>query len=204
MTIPGGLIIDAIFRPNRRLEWKEKSADGKDNTKAIKAMCTIEESHYDELAITDHPVEFGASISDHAYMLPYELRIRFAWSKSGNSIDSIIKSGLAALDSAMSGADNYLEAQYRALRTLQQKRLPFDIITGKRLYQDMLIKSLAVETDAKTENALFVEMVCRQVMIVKVAGGALDSGAQKNPAETAGVSDAGAKQAQPAPGAAPN
>jgi len=44
----------------------------------------IEEDHDDELIITQHPVELGAIISDHAYKKPSEVRVRCAWNNSGS------------------------------------------------------------------------------------------------------------------------
>ena len=43
---------------------------------------TIEEEGTDELTITEHPVEQGAAISDHAYKEPARLRIRAMCSNS--------------------------------------------------------------------------------------------------------------------------
>ena len=42
----------------------------------------IEEMHRDRLIITDHPVESGAAISDHAFKMPVEVDMRVGWSDS--------------------------------------------------------------------------------------------------------------------------
>ena len=46
----------------------------------LTADITIEESERDELTITEHPVEQGAPIADHAFKRPSEVTIRAAWS----------------------------------------------------------------------------------------------------------------------------
>lgn len=40
--------------------------------------CVLSEHHSDVLKITDHPVEFGAPISDHAFLMPRRVDIRLA------------------------------------------------------------------------------------------------------------------------------
>ena len=41
--------------------------------KDIIAQATFEERHIDELEVTDHPVQQGAMISDHAFRRPLSL-----------------------------------------------------------------------------------------------------------------------------------
>lgn len=110
--------------------------------------CTIDERHSDRMVVTEHPVEQGAAISDHAYKLPEEVVLRYGWSDSTG------------------GYENYSVFAYEQLLALQNKREPFDIYTGKRLYQSMLITSIDVTTDAANEHATIATIVCRRVIIV--------------------------------------
>ena len=48
------------------------------------ADVTISEEHVDELTITDHPVEEGAMISDHAFKNPMRVVITVGYSGSTN------------------------------------------------------------------------------------------------------------------------
>ena len=43
---------------------------------------TMEEVHQDDLEITDHPIEQGASITDHAFKRPAEVTLKIGWSNS--------------------------------------------------------------------------------------------------------------------------
>lgn len=106
----------------------------------------LEESHEDGLEITEHPVEHGANINDHAWLKPATVTIR-------------------AGVSDMAG-DGHSRDVYEQLQKLQASREPFSIVTGKRLYDDMLLETLTTVTDANTENALMVSAQCRQVIIV--------------------------------------
>jgi hypothetical protein len=108
----------------------------------------IEEIHRDELQITQHPVETGTPVSDHAFMMPVTVEMRCGWSNS--SAQSV----------------GYVQAVYSALQQLQQSRTPFNITTGKRQYSNMLIRSLIVRTDPDSEYTLNVIALCQQVTIV--------------------------------------
>jgi hypothetical protein len=147
----------------------------------------LEEMHDDEIVITDHPVEKGAQIADHFYKKPSELTIRCAWSNSPSSSGSLMGkavgaasavggpivriaaaagSTISAVQSLLSGsAANQVNAIYQKLLALQISGVPFDIYTGKRVYTDMLFRSLHVHTDANTENSLLLTARCRQVLI---------------------------------------
>lgn len=158
-------IITAIFNPARSIG-------------SIAIQCSLEESHYDELQITDHPVEMGAMISDHAFKRPAEVVIRAGWSNSGLQAVITDLTHAQALFQPFSPAGafalsttpfNYADQVYQQLLTLQASRQKFQIITGKRVYQDMLIRSLAVTTDEKTNNALLCTAVCRQIIIANTS-----------------------------------
>src|SRR5260364_458704 len=101
----------------------------------------IEEGHRDALPITEHPVEQGAAIADHAYVRPAEVGMRCGFGP-GNAF------------SRMESSDPAWMCQQ--LRALQASRQPFDVITGKRAYRNMLIPQLTVTTAPESEHALMV------------------------------------------------
>jgi hypothetical protein len=139
---------------------------------------TIEERHSDRLQVTQHPVELGANISDHAFMLPFELSLRYGWSGSSSF-----------------GGPLYVQEIYQQLLFLQKSRIPFDIITGKRVYQNMLLLAIETPTDSHTEEVLMVELHCQQVIIVSTSSTpATPTSAQAQPAQTAGDLPTGQQQ----------
>ncbi len=165
----------------------------------IVAQATIEERHHDELTITDHPVEMGANISDHAFLRPAEVTIRCGWSNSGGDSLSGVLGG--------STGDSYVRSIYQKLRELQGLREPFDLVTGKRSYKNMLLASLTITTDPRTENALMVTATCRQIIIVQTQAATMPpKDAQAKPGKTSVVVKQGFKQPifgpEPSPGGA--
>ncbi len=116
------------------------------------ADLTISEEHTDEVTVTDHPVEQGANVSDHAFANPVRVIIRVGYSNSSQN---------AAGNSA------YVNQQYQNFITLKLARKPFSIITGRRNYSNMLIIGLALTTDPTTANSMILTVTCREVIMVQ-------------------------------------
>lgn len=166
----------------------------------------IDETHHDELEITNHPIEQGSTISDHAFMRPAELTVRCGWSNSPSvpglfgGLAAGLPTTIDAVQSLLSGstADQVREI-YAKLLKLQASRIPFSVFTGKRNYDNMLMKSLTTVTDKDTENALIITASFVQLIIVKtqLLNVAADAGNQANASATQPTSDEGTKQLTP-------
>lgn len=173
----------------------------------------VEEVHQDRLEITEHPIEQGAAIADHAYKRPAELTLRCGWSNSP-AVSGLL-SGLAAapgatvagVQSILSGnATSQVREVYDKLLQLQASREPFTVYTGKRVYQNMLLQALSVTTDAKSENSLIVVASLRQIIIVQTQLVTISApaSAQTDPGATQPPSNKGVKALQPAPNFRPS
>ncbi len=177
-------VVTAVFMPKRKLG-------------PIKAQVTIEETHSDELVITEHPVEQGAAISDHAYKRPAEVTLKCGWSNSGlQSVGQVLTAAYGLIADGSSGSGfNYVKDVYRKLLALQESRIPFTILTGKRQYKNMLIRSLSTTTDETSENCLNVTVSCREVILVRTRVTTVPPrDVHKEPAKTAPVEDKGTKR----------
>ena len=172
------------------------------------AQVVLEEIHQDTLEITDHPVDQGAVISDHAFKRPSELVVKCAWSNSptvAGLIDGVVgglKTTISGAQSLLSGnSENQVRDIYDKLLKLQESRVPFDVFTGKRIYTNMLVQSLSVTTDKQSENSLMVTATLRQVLIVatQTLTVAAPASRQTNPSATAPPINSGAKALTPAP-----
>ncbi len=141
----------------------------------------IREQHKDELQITDHPIQTGSPVSDHAFRLPAEVTIECAWSESPQSknlLDSAmnIVGSVKNIASVLTGAgQDQSRAIYELLRKMQDTAVLLNVTTGKRVYKNMLLKSLAVTTEPETENVLMVTAVLREVFIVDTNSATLSS-----------------------------
>lgn len=150
------------------------------NMGGLQFAVVVEEQHEDKLTITEHPVEQGANVNDHAYVMPAMLTIRAGVSDAGGA-----------------GAAREM---YEKLLDLMRKREPFDIVTGKRLYENMLLENVSTSTDSQSEHSLIVTAQCREVIIVRTQVASVPPRKRhKNAARTGGVSDKGQKQAKARP-----
>jgi hypothetical protein len=140
------------------------------------ADVTVEEIHNDVLEITRRPVEIGAAITDHSYMLPASVVIKAGWSNSSPQ----------AL-----GNPDYVNETYAALLALQATREPFDIVTGKRAYQSMLMGRINARTDERSENVLMLEVDCREVILVSTQTVSVPTKDQASPESTGGTTSRG-------------
>jgi hypothetical protein len=142
------------------------------------ADAVLEERLEDETEITAHPVEVGATVSDHAYDRPSEITLTYVWSMASDQNDD--------------ETDTFLNGLYRKILQLRAEHIPFKVITGKRSYAAMLISSLMVHIDKTTENVLLIRIGCREILmastqVVTVA----DAGNHAQPDKTAPVLNQG-------------
>ncbi len=134
----------------------------------------LNESTTDTLTITKQPVQQGASITDHAYMEPTVFTATMLFR------DNLTKS---------------LSKIYKELQELQMSRVPFNIVTPKRIYSSMLISTLSQVTDKSTENCLSITMSCQEVIIVSVTTTTVPRVKQKNAGATGKTEESGKKSA---------
>lgn len=154
------------------------------------ADVTIEEKHKDELQITEHPTEVGSSISDHAYKEAPEVTMKIGWSESAGRLNGLV-------GDTMLGGTLGLVGIYETLQQLQNNKVLLIVSTGKRLYTNMLIKSLANTTEMSSENALMIDLTFKKVNIVQTHETNVLIENQKSPESTAGVQNGGTVQPQP-------
>lgn len=159
---------------------------------ALIADVTTQEQHDDQLTITDHPVEKGSPVSDHAYLMPPKVTIKIGWSAS--SVPKNQELGDAFLGDA---SEVNLSSIYERLLGMQRRAELISVSTGKRLYQNMLIQSLGETTDVTSEYALNITMTLRQLFIANTQQTSLYVDQQAKPDETAPVADGGVKQPKP-------
>lgn len=108
----------------------------------------VAEAHRDELLITQHPVEGGGIISDHAFKRPAEVEMQIGYSDAtGRYI-------------------GYSRDAYEALLAIQAARRPINVSTGKRRYRNMLVRGISTITDNHSANILMATVSLQEVLIV--------------------------------------
>jgi hypothetical protein len=135
-------------------------------------------------------------------------------SLSGGLDPSSLVDGLTdALPDFSGGIDGVASAQagegtgqpkdiYAKFLALQASAVPFDVFTGKRSYTNMLIADMTTVTDKTTENALYLRLRLKEIIIVQSATQSSVSAAQDDqeaPEDTAASADQGDQQLTDAP-----
>ena len=100
--------------------------------------------HTSSLSITQHQVESGGVIADHAYLLPREIEMQIAVS------DATVYP-LSSFNGE--GSSRSINA-YKLLQELQRTRTPLSVFTKFDTYENCLIRDLSAEDSADTVNAL--------------------------------------------------
>lgn len=110
--------------------------------------------HTTSLTLTQHPVQSGAAISDHAYIEPDEVSLEIGMSDT-------------VADAA--GVGEHSVNAYARLREIMQAREPLTLITRLRTYPNMVITSISAPDDYKTMHALRANVYLQQVNVVAVS-----------------------------------
>lgn len=136
------------------------------------ATVTEREAATDTATITKHPVQAGTPISDHMIQQPAELSLDVSWADTGTPLPMV----------------------YQQLLDMQKNKVLSTVVTGKRIYNNMAIGSIANTTDYKTNSILKItlslqEVITADVVAVKVPPRKV----QKTPAKTQPAVDTGAK-----------
>lgn len=165
----------------------------------------FEERHLDELEITQHPVERGSPISDHAFKRPMELMMVLGFSNTVSLAElgsDLIGGNLS--DVAFDVTNNKINDAYTNLRTLQDTKALCSVTTKKRTYQNMVVKGLSAITNVETENSLIVEVFFQEVIIVDTQVSAMAPLSQQaQPQKTGDVANTGTKIASTGGNAGP-
>jgi hypothetical protein len=145
----------------------------------VSAHVTIEESERDEVTSTQHPVEQGAPIADHAFKQPEEVTVRAGWNLQDGDL------------SAESGI-------YGWFLNWQASFILFDLVTGKRVHRNMLINSIINVTDSQTEYSLMLNITCREIILTKTQTATVSNQNQADPSVTGSTLDKGEQPLQEA------
>ncbi|GAB6170546.1 hypothetical protein JCM15765_03950 [Paradesulfitobacterium aromaticivorans] len=110
------------------------------------------------LTITEHPVETGASISDHAYINPVQLIMQIGMS---DAVKGVVSGQFSQ------GVSRSLTA-FQVLAELQQQRIPLNVMTRMGSFGNMLVETISVPDDYTTLYGLKATVSLREVFVATV------------------------------------
>lgn len=115
--------------------------------------------HYDELTITRHPVQSGASIVDHAYKEPSTVVLDVLFT---DALDSFLQGQYANNPSKSIAA-------YQTFLQLQLGRTPLTLTTHLQTYSNMLIKSVRASDTNMTAHGAKISLRFEQIILAQVS-----------------------------------
>lgn len=108
------------------------------------ADLTLEETHERDTTVTEHPIESGASITDHVFLSPERLRLE----------GFVTDSGVAVLASDPGRTQSAFDTLDRAWNARER----MTVITGYRTYRDMVITRLVLPRTRPDSMRFTIEM----------------------------------------------
>lgn len=194
MSVPGGIITSTLTNLGLGTLSNLINLVPSDQIGTISVDAALEEIGTDLLQVTEHPVEAGANITDHAFYRPAELVMHCGWTNAKGAL-SLLTGGIGGNQTFSGGSlvkDDFVSSIYSQLLALQQSLQPFTVVTTIRSYNNMVITSLALTRDQKTAQALFITVTMRQIITVSTSSATLAPAAnQANPASTSQITNYG-------------
>jgi hypothetical protein len=114
---------------------------------------TLKTDHNSKVTATSHPIESGASISDHAFVEPSEVSFEVGVSD-------------AEVNNGTFGSGERGVKAFQELLKLQMSRKLIKAVTRLRSYSNMLITSVSAPDDYTTMNAFKAMIMLREIPVV--------------------------------------
>jgi hypothetical protein len=128
--------------------------------------------HEQRLEKTQHPVQTGAVISSHAYLMPARVSLDVgmsdvmdSYSSSTTGLGTLSPTGsiMPANVAPFNGASSKSVSAYQTVLQLQSARQPLTVTTRLRTYTNMVITSVAPQESAKTIAGLRMRVDFEQI-----------------------------------------
>jgi len=142
----------------------------------------LKTDHSSKVTATSHPIESGASISDHAFVEPVEISIELAVSDSERNRGTF-------------GSGNRSVKAFQELIELQTSRKLITVVTRLKTYHNMLILSVSAPDDYTTMNAFRAVVILREIPVVSTSRVSVTARASSTQVQKTGSTNSGAKQA---------
>lgn len=108
--------------------------------------------HSANVTVTEHPVQVGAPITDHAYQEPDEVTMEIGMS-----------------DAMVGVSNDHSVNAFTMLRQIMVKREPVKLVTRLKTYSNMVLTSISAPDDQSTMYGLKATIMLRSVNIVSVS-----------------------------------
>ena len=163
--------------------------------------------HEQRLEKTHHPVQTGADISSHAYLMPARLVMYVGMSDAmdaySNGQNNANSAGNASPDTVapFTGTSSSKSVNaYQTMISLQTARQPLTVTTRLRTYTNMMVTAVSPREDYKTITGLRMRVEFEQIFMASmIAGGSTTASQPAISARPDAAQPAGLGQVNPSP-----
>jgi hypothetical protein len=146
-----------LVLPRRRGASFTSKDEGGEDLRAMWLDATLSESETVAVEWTEHPIESGAVITDHAVVRAPEL-----------TLEGVITRSPLWMSAEADNIDpSHLDSQLDQLRGMLADREPITIVTGLRSYEDYRIRELTVSRTPEDGQSVRVSVTLAPVQIVE-------------------------------------
>jgi len=136
----------------------------------VQLDASVSETHEARVEVTEHPVEQGVNISDHARPLPRSLRIEglvsnYPLPDPSAPLNARIY-GSTQFNSRSDISGNRAEEAYSELIRLKDSAELITVVTAIQTYENMLITDLNIPRDGTSGDSLRFSLNLKQVSVV--------------------------------------
>lgn len=132
----------------------------------------ISEKHKLDFSVSDHPIQNGATISDHVHPELQECTIEGMFTNHSmrklEGINKVTFKDEFATKEEKETLTNRALRKFDELRVLANKRRPVRLVTALQVYPKMIITSLSYDRDAKSGSSIRFSMTLREIQIVNL------------------------------------
>ena len=150
----------------------------KDGGGNVYVLTPLRVGHELALRRTEHPVQSGAAITDHAYVLPTKVVMEVGVSDAMDTFRSGMWGGSSSSTSVNA---------FAALQELARKRVVVKLQTRLRSYNNMLVESVAAEETSRTIAAGRFHVVFSEIFVASTQVITATTRLDANPASGKGV-----------------
>jgi hypothetical protein len=125
--------------------------------------------HQQEAHITEHPVQTGANISDHAYAMPARVTLDIGISDAMAAYtSSYAPNAVPWVGAAVSSKPSKSVNAFATISSWVTGRVLVTLGTRLKVYSNMMVESIAPEETNKTKTSLRCRVTFKQVFIANV------------------------------------
>lgn len=123
----------------------------------------LSENHRFRSIVTRHPIESGGKVSDHIINEPEDITMTGFITNSPVRIGGKIGQSIVdSLSSDQNSGDDKVQEAFTTLTSLRDEKIPFTVVTGLKVYRNLVFSSLEFPIDNRTGDSLrFISTMTR-------------------------------------------